>query len=604
MPDPTAPALRYRITPVDPAAHLFEIELVVQDPDPQGQRLALPAWIPGSYMIREFARHVVAIEARGARRRLAIEKIDKHTWRAAPTTGALTVRYRVYAWDLSVRGAHLDTTHGFYNGTSVFLRVLGREDRACEVLIAPPPGAAASDWRVATTLPAARGRDGARAWGFGWHRADSYDALIDHPVEMGRFDVVTFEAGGVRHDVAITGVHDTDGARLAKDLAPVCEAQVALFEPREARAPFERYLFLVTAVGEGYGGLEHRDSTALLCARNDLPHAGLEKVTNGYRTFLGLASHEYFHSWHVKRIKPQAFAHYDLDRENYTRLLWVFEGYTSYYDDLMLARARVLEPASYLEALAGTVSAVLRSPSRLHQSIAESSFDAWIKYYRQDENAPNAVVSYYAKGALVALAIDLTVRARTGGRRSLDDLMRLLWRRYGRDFSREGSGVPEDALPALLKEATGVDLADSIARWAYGTEELPLAALLARVGVKLQANTSDRTPSLGARWAMRGHELTLTAVIHGGPAHAAGLSAGDVIVAADGVRVDDKSFKALLARRRERARLTLHVFRRDELREHVVRLGAPEPSEWKLTLAPKASHAALALRRGWLGTRA
>jgi predicted metalloprotease with PDZ domain len=595
-----ADPIHYRIAPSDPHAHLFEVTLTVAAPEADGQRLALPAWIPGSYMIREFARHVVRISARDERGRVRIDKLDKHTWRADPARGALTVEYAVYAWDLSVRAAHLDATHGFLNPTSVCLRVVGQEGLPCTVDLEPPPAAVARGWRVATTLPEA----GAKRGGFGRYRAADYDTLADHPVEMGTFASIRFDAGGASHEIAVTGRADVDLDRLARDLAPVCTAQAALFEPITRRAPFERYVFLTTTVGDGYGGLEHRDSTALLCGRNDLPWRGMTEQSDGYRTFLGLASHEYFHAWHVKRIKPAAFVPYDYDREAYTRLLWIFEGFTSYYDDLMLVRGGAVSEAEYLKLLARTISTVSRAPGRTVQSIADSSFDAWIKYYRQDENSPNSVVSYYAKGALVALAIDLSVRARTDGRASLDDVMRAMWTRYGRDFYAPGggpgagqAGLAEDAFPALLREATGVSLGAHLTRWVDGTEELPLAKLLAPFGTSLSFAPADRAPSLGVRTSARGTEVSIGTAYTGGAAQRAGLSAGDVLVAVDGLRVDEKSLKALLARRRPGDALRIHAFRRDELIEVEARLDAPAPTEATLTAAPAAN----ALRSGWLG---
>ncbi|MGD9944810.1 MAG: M61 family metallopeptidase [Burkholderiaceae bacterium] len=597
--------IRYRIRPIDPHAHLFEVELRVAQPDPEGQRLALPAWIPGSYMIREFARHVVSIAAAeeasaagSGERALRLRKLDKHSWQVQRCTGPLSVRYRVYAWDLSVRAAHLDATHGFFNGPSVFLRVVGQEQRPCDVLIEAPEGPAYADWQVATTLPEA----GAPRHGFGRYRAADYDELIDHPVEMGRFTLASFEAGGALHEIAITGRHDTDAGRLCRDLAPVCREQIRLFEPRSQRAPMRRYLFQVMAVGEGYGGLEHRASTALICGRNDLPHRGMREASDGYRTFLGLASHEYFHTWNVKRIKPQAFADYDLQQENYTELLWVFEGFTSYYDDLMLVRAGVITRDDYLKTLASTISGVQRGPGRTLQSVAESSFDAWIKYYRQDENSPNAIVSYYTKGALVALCLDLTLRGRSGGAVSLDDVMRLMWQRYGRDFFTTRRGLAEDEFPRLLQEATGIALDAQIRRWAYGSGELPLSALLAGVGVTLTLKAAEAdTSSLGVRLQTRDQQLTIATAYQGQAAQRAGLSAGDVLIAVDGLRVDERTLKALLARRRAGDRLRVHAFRRDELIECEVTLDPPPASEATLKIDAGADARRRRLVDGWLG---
>ncbi len=591
--------IRYRVVPVDPHAHLFEVELTIAQPDPQGQRVAMPAWTPGSYMIREFARNVVTISASGPAGALRLRKLDKATWQAARSDGALRIVYRVYAWDLSVRAAHLDSTHGFFNGPALFLRVVGQEHLPVEVRIDPPAGNEYADWKVATTLACAEKRRHA----FGRYRAAGYDELLDHPVEMGRFTIDAFEAGGARHEVAITGRHDADTRRLCRDLSRICTAHQRLFEPRTRRAPFDRYLFQVLVVGNGYGGLEHRSSTSLICSRNELPHAGEPREpSEGYRSFLGLASHEYFHAWNVKRIKPAAFADPDLQQENYTELLWIFEGFTSYYDDLMLVRSGIIGRDAYLGLLAKTISNVQRGPGRRTQSVADSSFDAWIKFYRQDENAPNAIVSYYAKGSLVALALDLTIRARSAGRRSLDDVMRLLWTRFGRDFAQRRTGVDEDAFARLLEEAVGMRLDAQIRRWAYGTSELPLAALLRRFAVRLESGAGDEGPaSIGARMAMRDGQWTIVNAYNGQAAERAGLAPGDVVVALDGLRTgDEAACKAILARRRPGDRMRVHAFRRDELIERELELDAPRKTEAKLVADERPVAAAKRLLGGWL----
>lgn len=590
--------IRYRVVPVDPHAHLFEVELTIASPDPQGQRVAMPAWTPGSYMIREFARNVVTISASGPAGALRLRKLDKATWKIARCDGALHIVYRVYAWDLSVRAAHLDSTHGFFNGPALFLRVVGREHLPIEVRIDPPAGDEYAHWKVATTLACAE----RRRYAFGRYRADDYDELLDHPVEMGRFTIDAFDAGGARHEVAITGRHDADTRRLCRDLSRICAAHQRLFEPRTRRAPFDRYLFQVLVVGNGYGGLEHRSSTSLICSRNELPQAGQRGVPDGYRSFLGLASHEYFHAWNVKRIKPAAFVDPDLQRENYTELLWIFEGFTSYYDDLMLVRSGVIDRDAYFELLAKSIGAVARGSGRQLQSVAESSFDAWIKYYRQDENAPNAIVSYYTKGSLVALALDLTIRARSAGRRSLDDVMRLLWTRFGRDFAQRRTGVDEDAFARLLEEAVGMRLDAQIRRWAYGTSELPLAALLRPFAVHLEPVAGDEGPvSIGARLAMRDGQWTIVNAYNGQAAERAGLAPGDVVVALDGLRTgDEAAFKAMLARRRPGDRMRVHAFRRDELIERELQLEAPRKNEAKLVADARPGAGAKRLLDGWL----
>ncbi|OJB40677.1 peptidase M61 [Burkholderia ubonensis] len=594
--------IRYSIAPKDPAAHLFEVSVTVADPDPEGQRFSLPVWIPGSYLVREFARNIVTLQAfNEAGRKVRVAKTDKRSWQAAPVKGALTLRYDVYAWDLSVRSAYLDDTGGFFNGTAVFLGAVGREDTPCEVEIAKPAGAAFRTWRVATALPEARGT---KRYAFGAYRASNYDELIDHPVTIGEFALATFDAHGVPHDIVVAGrVTQLDMERLRTDLKRVCEAQIALFEPKSKQAPMDRYVFMTLAVSDGYGGLEHRASTALVCNRTDLPVKGRPEASEGYRTYLGLCSHEYFHTWNVKRIKPAAFVPYDLAQENYTSLLWLFEGFTSYYDDLMLVRSGLMSQAEYFATLGRTIGGVQRGTGRLKQSVAESSFDTWIKYYRQDENATNAIVSYYTKGSLVALAFDLAIRAQTRQRKSLDDVMRLLWQRYGRDFYRgKQAGVGEDEVEALIEEATGVALGRLYADAVHGTRDLPLADLLAPFGVTLEpdlgANGAQAKPTIGAR-LRGGADCTLAAVYEGGAAHRAGLSAGDTLIALDGLRVTGTNLDALLARYRPGDKVEIHAFRRDELRTAKLKLDGPEVARYKLTAAakPAALHTA---REAWL----
>lgn len=594
--------IRYRIFPLSPGAHLFQVGCTVNDPDPDGQRFSLPAWIPGSYLIREFAKNIVRLDAQCGGHPVKTTKLDKDTWRCEPCAGPLIVSYEVYAWDLSVRSAHLDATHGYFNGTSVFLLPNGKADHPCLVEILPPAGADYGQWRVATALT----RDSAPAHGFGIYRAANYDELVDHPVEMGTFTLAAFEACGVPHEIAVTGRHEADMDRLTADLRRTCEHHIRFFgEP----APFDRYLFLVTAVGEGYGGLEHRASTSLLCSRDNLPRAGDPEVGEDYRTFLGLCSHEYFHAWNVKRIKPAAFSPYDLSREAYTRQLWVFEGITSYYDDLALARCGLIDGESYLELLGQTLTRYLRGSGRFKQSLADSSFDAWTKFYRQDENAPNAIVSYYVKGAVVALTLDLLIRGRTGGASSLDQVMVALWRRYG----LTGLPVPEEGLETLAEEVTGLQLKEFFDLAIRQTGDLPLTELLASVGVdfRLRAATSDKdkggrtadkdggpTAALGARFS-GGPEARLTHVFDGGAAQASGLSAGDVVVALDGLRVGPGDLDRRIGRRQPGTTVRIHAFRRDELMSFEVVLQSPPADTCYLTLRPDAEHRSA--RAAWLG---
>jgi predicted metalloprotease with PDZ domain len=464
----------------------------------------------------------------------------------------------------------------------------GHEQTPCFVDLCPPPHA--SNWKVYTSLPPARGhKHGAKLHGFGLYCAPDYDALIDHPVEMGTPQVVQFEAHGAVHEMVFTGViPNLDLKRIAHDVQKICATQIAFFEPETRRAPFldsaERYVFMTLVTGDGYGGLEHRASTALMASRHALPARGSQAVGDAYTTFLGLVSHEYFHTWNVKRIKPAAFAPYNLAQENHTRLLWVFEGFTSYYDDLMLLRSGVIDEAAYLKLLAKTISAVHRSTGRFKQSVAESSFDAWTRYYKQDENSPNALVSYYTKGALVALGLDITLRQASQGKYSLDDVMRALWQNYGRLFYQgKAQGLAEDALPDLVLQATGIDTTEFIERHAYGRHDVPLEALLEHQGIRMHWAPANAGPSLEVRVRTAHSETQLATAFEGGAAHRAGLSAGDTLVAINGLKVTDAaSVDRLLAAYQPGDKVVIHVFRRDELRAFKVKLDANPATECRL----------------------
>ncbi|VAX06798.1 Putative protease [hydrothermal vent metagenome] len=601
--------IRYQIIPVSPEAHLFKVTLQIAKPDPKGQMLTLPAWIPGSYMIRDFAKNIVTLKATCEEETVVAEKTDKQTWLCAPCAGELQVEYEVYAWDLSVRSAHLDSTHGYFNGTSVFLRVLGKETDPHQVDIKPPVGDAYSDWRVATTLASA----GALCFEFGPYQALSYADLIDNPVEMGTFTLATFDVAGVPHNIAITGRHQTDTDRLCKDLQAICKYHASLFGGLPA---MESYLFQVMAVGDGYGGLEHRSSCSLICKRDDLPRIGVDKITQGYRQFLGLCSHEYFHLWNVKRIRPQVFKDADLSHEVHSNLLWAFEGITSYYDDLALVRSGVISSNSYLELLAQTITRVQRNSGRLKQSVTESSFDAWTKFYQQDENAPNAIVSYYTKGALIAMTLDITIRRHTEGVKSLDDLMQGLWSKYG----QYDIGVPEDGIEQLAADTTGLDLVEFFDHALRGTEDLFLKELFHSIGVGYRLRparsakdqggikkytTKNDEPAhsvLGATVSNKGGAAKLKTVLDNGAAQKAGLSTGDVIVAIDGIRATAQNLEQLIAQVSANGSVPVHAFRRDELMRFNLTPQLAPADTCELWLMDEAEEEQLQHRASWLHT--
>ena len=560
---------QYSIWPKDPSAHVFEVRLTVAEPDPDGQVFALPTWIPGSYMIRDYAKHVVSARAESDGRDVALDKLDKTRWQAVPVSRELTIVLEVYAHDESVRGAHLDPTHAFFNGTCVFPAVVGQEDLTCELDILPPDKPIGTRWRVATAMR----RKDAEEYGFGSYHTADYAELIDHPVEIGELSIGEFEAGGVPHAIAIRGNTRVDMGRLCHDLQTICEQHMSLLGvPRD----LDRYLFLLNAPGSGYGGLEHRWSSANICGRDNLPARGDEGVSDEYRTFLGLVSHEYFHLWNVKRMKPAVFTPYDLSQESHTSLLWVFEGITSYFDDLALVRSGMIDVASYLELLGQTITRVIRSSGRRRQSVADSSFDAWTKFYKQDANATNAIVSYYAKGALVALSLDLKLRSETDGEVSLDDVMKAAWQRWG----ETGTGMPEDGLERLAAEVSGLDLDDFFNATVRGTGELPLESLLKTHGVdyhlrraaggkdtggKAKAENELPTVWLGAVLGRRDGKAVFKAIHNGGPAEQAGISPGDELVALDGLRITPAGAEARTRRYLPGDKSDVTVFRGDEL---------------------------------------
>ncbi|MGI9223782.1 MAG: M61 family metallopeptidase [Woeseiaceae bacterium] len=596
--------IRYRIEPVDPAAHLFEVCVTVAQPSPDGQVFSMPAWIPGSYMIRDYARNVVAIRAESDGREVELAKLDKSRWRAGVVSRPLTLIARIFAYDLSVRGAHLDTTHAYFNGPCVFFTVAGQEDAACELEILPPDESVATDWRVATSMR----RKGAEAYGFGTYEASDYAELIDHPVEIGHLSIGEFEVNGIPHGIAIRGRVRVDMGRLCHDLQTLCEQHVSLLGIPD---DMDRYLFLLHAPGSGYGGLEHRWSSSLVCARDSLPARGDDVVGEAYRTFLGLASHEYFHSWNVKRMKPAAFTPYDLSTESYTELLWVFEGVTSYYDDLALVRSGLINEASYLELLGQTITRVLRGGGRLHQSVAESSFDAWTKFYRQDANATNAIVSYYAKGALIALALDLKLRVESEGRVSLDDAMKTCWERWG----ETGTGMPEDGFEAVASEVSGIDLGDFFDAMVRGTGELPLEQLLQTHGIDYHLRASRgkgdkggtkssaskvRKVWLGAKISDSNGRPVFVSVANGGPAENAGVAPGDEAVALDGLRVTSANVERRLRSCHEGDELELIVFRGDELLTTIIRIEAAPNDTCYLELRDDVELAIENRRIAWL----
>jgi predicted metalloprotease with PDZ domain len=576
---PRGASVHYRIEAADLHAHLFRVTLSIAQPAAQ-QRVSLPVWIPGSYLVREFSKNLQRLAARQDGRAAAVQQLDKCNWQVdCVPSSPLVLSYEVYAFDNSVRTAWLDTQRGFFNGTSLCLKVHGQESSVHSLELATVEGMGA--WHVATGL--APYKVGKR--GFGTYLASDYDELVDCPVEMGPFWSGEFKAGGVEHRLVVAGASESlDHDRLLADVHKICEAEIRFWQSHGRagkRPPFTSYVFMLNVVDDGYGGLEHRNSTALIASRRDLPRLGETRLADGYVTLLGLVSHEYFHTWNVKHLRPAEFTHYDYAGENYTQLLWFFEGFTSYYDDLLLRRAGLIDDPTYLKLLNKTINQVLQTPGREVQAVAQASFDAWVKYYRQDENTPNATVSYYTKGALVALCFDLTLRAE--GQATLDDVMRALWQRC------KAGPMAEADFAAVLKELGGRAFTREIAAWVHGTRELPLQELLHSVGVAVLEEPAQLQQRLGIRATETSGLLQIKTVLRGGAAEQAGFAANDewvgVEVGTAGWRMsklDDlllyagshKKVTALVARDRRLLRLELNL--------------PPSVTTWRLVLRDAA----------------
>ena len=587
MSNPDLPEIQYTVWPADLHGHRYRVKLHIANPDPEGQIIAMPAWIPGSYLIRDFSKNIESLEARSVgvnSKALPLERVDNDQWRLPKNCSAVDILTTVYAFDSSVRAAYLDTERAFFNASSLCLSVKGQEHLPCSLAILAPEAAFADQWSVQTSMAVAK----TDARGFGFYLAQNYDDLLDHPVAMGEFQLVQWQSHGTPHCMAIQGcINPIDTARLADDLKAICSATIDLFEPKSHKAPFKNYLFLVNAVLNGYGGLEHRNSTALLCRRDQIPQDKVLYEEIAYREFLGLCSHEYFHAWLVKRIQPKAFQPYQLDRRNHTRLLWLFEGFTSYYDDLQLFRSRRIDLKTYLKLVADNWNSILRGPGRQKQSLADSSFDAWTKYYQADENTPNAVVSYYGKGALLALGLDLQIRAFSKNKHSLDDLMRLLWQKHGITMN----GIAEEGMDDLLHELLGDGFTktwkEMKSKYIFGTEDIPIQKWISSKLILAKPKSESKLEKLKLQFGMRHTDsngwLKVTHVLDGGVAQAAGLAAGDLLASINGQRITSSRWDKVLGGLTEGQSISICFYRDDFMHERLALVNTVTPTQYELS---------------------
>ena len=538
-----------------PAQHLFAVTLRIDHPDPDGQVLALPAWVPGSYTIRDLARHLVSLRVSADGQPVAVEKFRKDHWRVAPCRHSITIHYEVYAFDKSVRTAYLDDSGGFFNGPAVFLRVLGQEEQRQEVCFRGP-----SDWQLATSMePLA-----ANSWAWGSYQAPNYRDLCNHPVLFGPLSRVDFPAGDLPHHLALLGHPDADLLRLGEDLGTICSYQQEFW----GASPFSRYHFLCLGGQNAYGGLEHAASSALLCSRSDLDGSD----TKGYRQFLGLASHEYFHSWLVQSIRPAAWSESYWEAEIPSRDLWVFEGITSYYDSLLLCRAGLWSSAEYLEELGQEITRLARRPGEARQSLAESSADAWTKLYHPHSASANFEISYYNKGALAALCLDARLRQHDS---NLDQLLRILWQEYG----AAQRPLPEGEIFSILQQILGSNGRRELECWIAEPKPLPLEECLRFLGVELHwraardeqdrggTELTGRRADLGMSWKKASLGAEVTFVRASSAAEVAGLSPGDRLLAINGEEIIADRLQAQLDRMAPGIVRHLHFLRDGRLRE-------------------------------------
>lgn len=558
--------LHYQIEFDDYKQHLVHVTIrFLANPN---QELWLPTWIPGSYLIREFSKHIESVKAYDeAGRMLDIKKTSKNRWRLFNTDHELmTIEYDVYAYDLSVRGAYVDQTRLYINPACVCLALEGQEQSACEVEVFLPDEL--KHFQLATGLASkslVKGRFTLKA--------DHYDQLIDSPFELADQTRFSFETHGIEHEFVISGPHNANIDRLKADIEKICAAEINMF----GSAPFKNYTFMTMATGNSYGGLEHCNSTSLITPRDDLPKSNEPtEPSKDYQRFLGLCSHEYFHSWLVKFIRPENFANYNLHQEGYTSLLWIFEGFTSYYDDLILLRSGVISQKSYLDLLKAQIDRYLQNPGRFVQTVAESSFDAWIKFYRQDENSNNAGTSYYNKGSLVALCLDLGLRLRGS---SLDALMRRLY-----ENTQNGMQVNERTIFDLCKELTGDNWIEQINHLINTTDELPLDQLLPEFGLSYRVKT-DKSLPLGLKLVDKPEGVLVQSARRESAGAKAGISANDVIIAIDGLKASTKLIEKYA---KQGGSYTVFAFRRDELISFEVDCATTDLTEVELVVEDQA----------------
>jgi predicted metalloprotease with PDZ domain len=601
----SAPEIAFTVAMPRPHTHLFDVDVSIKRGPtataPAEESLVMPVWTPGSYLVREFARHVQDFEAKDAAGRpLKWEKINKNTWRVV-TNGSRDwhATYRVYANELSVRTSELNSSHAYWNSANLLMYLEGFLTNPSTVRVIAP-----DVWKVATGLPGVPGQRNT-------FRAENFDVLYDSPFEVSNFKSILFNVKGVPHRIVIDGEGNYDPERMRRDVQKIVETQVELMG---GEIPYRDYTFILHLRANAGGGLEHANSTALGYPRFGFTIRGGDRATSAapaqsetpqrdYRGFLSLVAHEFFHLWNVKRIRPDALGPFDYTAENYTKLLWVAEGITDYYADLTLRRAGLISDGEFISATARSIQSLQNTPGRLVQTVEESSFDSWIKYYRQDENSINSQISYYDKGALLGLLLDLEIRKRTNGAKSLDDVLRYLYT----EFFKKNRNYTQADFQQATELAAGGSLEEFFAKYVRGKDELNYNAAFEAVGLRLETSVAGPTGQpvqrvyLGADVRQEEDRLMVTRVYAGSPAYDQGLNTGDQIVALDNARVTRDFFNARLAEKKPGDVLNLTIFRFDELSTLLVKLGGRADGPYRIVPLPTQTEAQRRMLRSWLG---
>ncbi|MEO1800753.1 MAG: M61 family metallopeptidase [Cyanobacteria bacterium J06629_2] len=572
-------SLFYQVAMSQPASHLFEVTLQINNWRSPTLDLKLPVWTPGSYLVREYARHLQDFVAKDGGGKLASQKLAKNHWQVAtPDSSEIQISYRIYANDLTVRTNHLDSTHGYFNGAALFFFVPGLEQQPIRVKINLPQ----SDWRVTTTLPPVEGAENT-------FEAQDFDTLVDTPFEIGTQQIYDFEVLGKPHSWAIWSHGNFNPEQVIADTKKIIEVEAEMF----GGLPYEQYLFLLHLSGSGYGGLEHKD-----CCTLNYPRFGF-RDREKYERFIQLVAHEFFHLWNVKRIRPKALETFDYERENYTTSLWFCEGTTSYYDMLIPLRAGIYDRKTCLKNLSKDLSQYLTTVGRTVQPLGESSYDAWIKLYRRNEYSDNNQISYYLKGQFVSLLLDLLIRAKHQNKRSLDDVMGLMWSRFG----KAEVGFSETELRNTIAEVAGDNLDDFFTRYIETIEELPFEQYLEPFGLYLKTTTDSDIPYFGIKVQSENNHEVIKYVASKSPAALGGIDAKDRLLAIDNIKVDAKSLNERLKNYRPKDTIQVAVFHQDQLKTLSVTLAEPQADKYKLAIQEDLSESQSQNLIGWLGNQ-